>query len=505
MIICTLLWGGGVVITICSLIPVSAFYESRLLKKGLLEDGWKNWLGRHLDNSDSEWSLWKLYAWEGYIRGYIGHFVVARLADKLFPEKRFQILMVYSIAFTTHFLHIEGMLYLLLHLGIQYLSVRLTKSVTVCWITGLALLYFLHHSNESVDVFYRKDPDKAYVLLICVGMSNLRYIGFGLEYVWQYQRNSRTKGGGNATTSIGKQKSSVTVEVESDLSFMDLLTYQMYLPLLYGGPVMNYDEFSDQVKKSSPSWTFSRTTRFLLTLLKYVTCHLLVEFVLHYVYASALLYEKWSSNKYLKIYHVCGLSMAQVGLFYMKYLIMYGMPAHFATSDGLEPPGQPQCVYSKHRMTDFWKLIDKGLHKWLVRYIYIPCGGSRNGVFRAILSLTVSFCFVVLWHRPTPRHIWWGALSWLGVLVEYIALEVYRTEAVKEFERKHFSPQWSRRFRGFLSSFAFGFLIITNLIFLAGVKMGNIYITRFYTENIWATILIHVSLYGGAQSSMNLE
>lgn len=41
----------------------------------------------------------------------------------------------------------------------------------------------------------------------------------------------------------------------------------------------------------------------------------------------------------------------------MKYVIMYGFPAHFASSDNLDVLGAPHCVSGKHRFTDMWKYV----------------------------------------------------------------------------------------------------------------------------------------------------
>lgn len=38
-------------------------------------------------------------------------------------------------------------------------------------------------------------------------------------------------------------------------------------------------------------------------------------------------------------------------------------------------------------------------NRWLVRYLYVPLGGSR----KRILNVWVVFSFVALWHDPDPR------------------------------------------------------------------------------------------------------
>nr|XP_039266298.1 protein-cysteine N-palmitoyltransferase HHAT-like [Styela clava] len=519
VLICTLLWGGGIVLSISSLYAISRKNEDRYKRYGYLEQGWKHWLGIHQDAYDSEWGLWKKYLWECTVLGFAGHFIISRFAERVWPDRRFEIMLVYTLSFTAHFLGVYGLLFLMGHFTIQYLAVFLTGSTTVCWIAGLSLLYSMQHPTclKTILTFYSKeDEDKAYVLLVCTGMSNLRYIGYSLEFAWWrngrrqelltepdiVEQSQSSKQSNKKQKRKEEDKKSNEPESISEFSFIDLLIYQMYFPLFYGGPVMNYDEFVRQRRRPPMNWDVEKTKQFITGLLRFAFWNFFTDIGLHFIYTSSLAADVRVVQK-MSIFNLCGLSMAQVWLFYMKYLIWYGMPSHFATSDNMIVPGQPQCVYSKHRMTDFWKLIDRGLHKWLVRYVYIPCGGSKAGVLRSIFSLMVTFTFVTYWHGPLIHHLWWGFFCWFGVLVESIALGIYRTKPVQNFENKYLTPAWSRRIRGVFSSFAFVFLIVSNLYFLAGYRVGNIYWKRLYYENIYATLLIHVVLYGASQSSMD--
>lgn len=93
------------------------------------------------------------------------------------------------------------------------------------------------------------------------------------------------------------------------------------------------------------------------------------------------------------------------------------------------------------------------------------------------------------------------------------------------------SPAMKRRIKAVLYSLTFGQLIISNMYFLTGTFAGNNYMHRIYTEGIvknikplfslsfhlehnsklvlfldlWSTILIHVVLYMGVNSSMEFS
>lgn len=52
-----------------------------------------------------------------------------------------------------------------------------------------------------------------------------------------------------------------------------------------------------------------------------------------------------------------GLALAQVLFFYVKYLILYGVPGLLLQMDGLKPPALPCCVSLMHSFTKMWRLV----------------------------------------------------------------------------------------------------------------------------------------------------
>lgn len=50
-----------------------------------------------------------------------------------------------------------------------------------------------------------------------------------------------------------------------------------------------------------------------------------------------------------------GLALAVVQFFYVKYLVLFGLPSMLATVDGLVPPNLPTCVSIMHTFTGMWR------------------------------------------------------------------------------------------------------------------------------------------------------
>lgn len=50
-----------------------------------------------------------------------------------------------------------------------------------------------------------------------------------------------------------------------------------------------------------------------------------------------------------------GLALALVQFFYVKYLVLFGLPSMLATLDKLVPPKLPRCVSIMYSFTGMWR------------------------------------------------------------------------------------------------------------------------------------------------------
>ena len=54
-----------------------------------------------------------------------------------------------------------------------------------------------------------------------------------------------------------------------------------------------------------------------------------------------------------------GLALALVQFFYVKYLVLFGLPSMLATLDRLSPPALPRCVSTMHSFTGMWRWVTR--------------------------------------------------------------------------------------------------------------------------------------------------
>ncbi|MSU36437.1 MAG: MBOAT family protein [Pedosphaera sp.] len=66
---------------------------------------------------------------------------------------------------------------------------------------------------------------------------------------------------------------------------------------------------------------------------------------------------------------------------------------------------------------DFWSRWHIGLSSWFRDYVYIPLGGSRDGVFKTYRNLFLTFFISGIWHGANWTFVIWGTLHAVGIMI----------------------------------------------------------------------------------------
>jgi alginate O-acetyltransferase complex protein AlgI len=74
------------------------------------------------------------------------------------------------------------------------------------------------------------------------------------------------------------------------------------------------------------------------------------------------------------------------------------------------------CLASN--VSDFWRRWHISLSTWLRDYVFIPLGGSRQGLLRTVRNLLITMALGGLWHGAAWHFVVWG-LYWGGALAAY--------------------------------------------------------------------------------------
>lgn len=73
--------------------------------------------------------------------------------------------------------------------------------------------------------------------------------------------------------------------------------------------------------------------------------------------------------------------------------------------------------YKATSIDEFWDRWHITLTRFFTRYVYIPLGGSRKGMFRTYINVFLIFLLSGIWHGAAWTFILWGVLHGVAMLV----------------------------------------------------------------------------------------
>ncbi|KAI3498708.1 hypothetical protein L1887_34487 [Cichorium endivia] len=262
---------------------------------------------------------------------------------------------------------------------------------------------------------------------ICFNFVVLRMISFGYDYHWSHhntfvdqEKHIRTC----ITCSSGKtcyrmlQERSVGID---KFSYTIYLCYLLYAPLYIAGPIISFNAFASQLDTPQKSYTLKQVGWYGL---RWVLSLLLMEILTHFFYYNAFAISGiW---KHLSPMEVFIIGYGVLNFMWLKFFLIWRYFRFWALLSGIEAPeNMPRCINNCYNLESFWKNWHASFNKWLVRYMYIPLGGSG----RKLLNVWVVFTFVAIWH-----DLEWKLLSWAWLTCIFFIPEMIVKSAATSFQ-----------------------------------------------------------------------
>lgn len=457
----------------------SKAHEQSLRRDFQLEQGF---LGFLKDPNDFEWTFWTHWAKKSLLLSLLGHGVITTLTNIFIPKLRWPLSGAYGVVAASRVLGVKGVCVLLVHLGVTFVVAQLRRA-TLCWASSLVLLLLTLHLQPLQDIqrSWYDSEEEHILLLFSVAVCTLRFLSFSLEQCWSLR------------------------PTPASVQLWGLLCYTFYHPFFYNGPIVTYRDFLHRIQTPVEDlgggaavcrWLVLRFGRILLW-------WTIAEFMIHAMFMHSI----QSHETYLEMlppWALGGLALALVQFFFVKYLILFGLPSVLASMDGLKPPELPRCVSIIRTFTDMWRYFDVGLYRWLIRYVYVPLGGSRAGPLQKALSSGVAFGFVCLWHGGHDYLQLWALLNWTGVMVESGLTTALSSPSARAFFERRFSAAMQRRGVALLSACSTAMLVLSNLVFLGGIHVGRIFWKRVFVQG-WSSLAPVVLFFFYCFAQIGLE
>ncbi|KAJ3139450.1 glycerol transporter [Physocladia obscura] len=203
----------------------------------------------------------------------------------------------------------------------------------------------------------------------------------------------------------------------NDYNIISYFTYILYIPLYLAGPIITFNDFINQLK-TRPAATKNRKLVFNYVV-RWIICFFLMELFIHSTFVIAIAKSSiW--KQYFSSFQVACLGYFNLKHIWLKLLVIWRFFRAWAMMDGIETiENMNRCMSNNYSASGFWRSWHRSFNRWIIRYIYVPMGGSRM----YLVNLFVTFTFVAIWHDLNLNLLLWGWLISLSIIPETIAMK----------------------------------------------------------------------------------
>lgn len=197
-------------------------------------------------------------------------------------------------------------------------------------------------------------------------------------------------------------------------TFLEYLQYMCFFPRFLQGPIVLQEEFLLELRKEeNRTISYDHVSRglyaFALGLGKKV---LLADTLAKFVNQGYADVNVLNSSEALLV--MVGYSLQ----LYFDFSGYCDMASGIGWMLNLKLPMNFNSPYKAASISEFWDRWHMTLTRFFTRYVYIPLGGSRKGLYRTLLNIMVIFLLSGFWHGTNWTFLVWGALHGTLMILE---------------------------------------------------------------------------------------
>ena len=341
---------------------------------------------------------------------------------------------------------------------------------------------------------------------VCYNITMLRLISQSLDILW----------GANEVQKAEKaEKAEKTVKtVKTGLGgYWVAVAHALYPPLYLAGPIVTYSDFAMQVSASTDSAVASKSRaagaagspaeeRVTTYALRTALDVLVIEVLSHYLYFNSI-----ATNHVLTKHAtapVTPLDVATCGWWvlsftWLKFCVIWRFFRLAALVEGIRPPeNMRKCFAMNYDVQGFWKNWHASFNRWLVKYMYVPAGGSRY----QLLVVWPIFIFVALWHDIEVRLLGWAVLMILAFMPELLVKREFASPRWDWVRRKHPTALWVAK--SLAATVTISSLMVGNMVgFVVGLDGVGAFLKQLLGSPVLAASL--VSFFSAASLMLTFE
>lgn len=351
---------------------------------------------------------------------------------------------------------------------------------SVLWTFNLFfLMYNRIHEGYSFSTFgqhwaYLDNFRGAFRWHICFNFVILRMISFGYDYHWAHQGSHFDQKKHIQRCHICKAGKACYLHlqersVQNDkFSFSIYLCYLVYAPLYIAGPIVSFNAFASQLDMPQNNYSVRDVSWYGL---RWLFSLFLMELMTHLFYYNAFAISGlWKQLSPMDVFII---GYGVLNFMWLKFFLMWRYFRLWSLICGIEAPeNMPRCINNCYNLESFWKNWHASFNKWLVRYMYIPLGGSQ----RKLLNIWVIFTFVAIWH-----DLEWKLLSWAWLTCLFFVPEMILKSLANAFQAESaFGEFIFRELSAVAGAVTITCLMVANLVgYVIGPSGINWFISQF--------------------------
>lgn len=201
-------------------------------------------------------------------------------------------------------------------------------------------------------------------------------------------------------------------EVMAQKSLPRLMLYISFFPQLIAGPIIKYHDIADQLaqRRLSLEGVASGLRRLAVGLGKKVLIANPLGLVVDAIYSAP--------GNEINMPLAWLAAICYLGQIYFDFSGYSDMAIGMARMFGFKFKENFNYPYISTSVQEFWRRWHISLSTWFKEYLYIPLGGNRKGMPRAVLNRLIVFGLCGLWHGAAWTFLVWGLLHGLFLLLE---------------------------------------------------------------------------------------
>ena len=192
-----------------------------------------------------------------------------------------------------------------------------------------------------------------------------------------------------------------TKTVPCQKNVADLALYVMLFPQLIAGPIVRYSDVEREIgfRRTGLGDAYEGAFRFMVGFIKKI----LLANAMGKAADLAFVLEPGRGALYAWVGVICyGLQIYLDFWAYSDMAIGLGRIFGFHFLENFNDP------YISKSISEFWRRWHISLSTWFRDYVYIPLGGSREGLWKNCRNYLVVFALTGIWHGASWNFLLWG-------------------------------------------------------------------------------------------------